>query len=221
MPSTVVSLSGGLDSTTLLYRCLNINAPSGAKILAVSFDYGSRHNPLEIAGAKRICKLVGVEHRVISLRGIFGGKSSLMGGSDIPQGHYTDASMTSTVVPGRNIVFLSILAGIAMEEEIESIAIGVHSGDHPIYPDCRPSFIEAMARALSYGTELKVVLHSPFLFSNKGQIVREGLLLKVPYELTRTCYQNEEIACGKCGSCVERLEAFAQNGVNDPIAYQS
>jgi len=145
----------------------------------------------------------------------------LLTGGDIPEGHYEDESMSRTVVPGRNIIFASILTGVAWSLGAEEVWLGIHQGDHAIYPDCRPEFYRAMNEAVTLGTDGKVVLKAPFLDTNKTGILRRGLFLNVPYGYTRTCYKEQEIACGKCGSCQERLEAFAECGLTDPVEYET
>jgi len=212
----IVSLSGGMDSTTLLFYARK----EGREVSAVSFVYGSRHNPFELQCAKEICEREQIPHRLICVESLFESfNSSLMGVGPIPEGHYTDESMKSTVVPGRNMIFLSVLAGIAMDEKADEIWAGVHAGDHPIYPDCRPEFIKPMQQAITAGTNGAVRLQAPFLFATKGDILKIGLALQVPYHLTRTCYTNGPIACGKCGACQERLEAFSLNKAEDPLPY--
>jgi len=215
----LLSLSGGVDSTTLLAHLL----AEEYEVEAVSFFYASKHNAFENSAAARIAGYYKVPNTFIDLSGIMNSfKSNLMlHGGDIPEGHYTDESMSQTVVPARNIIFLSILSGLAWSKGISEIAIGVHQGDHAIYPDCRIPFLTAMEEAIRLGTDGYVELTAPFLRMNKIETVRRGLELGVPYELTRTCYKNQPIACGKCGACVERLEAFKRNGLEDPIPYEN
>jgi 7-cyano-7-deazaguanine synthase len=216
MKKVVVSLSGGLDSATLLATAI----AEGNEVQAVGFLYGSNHNRWEIQSATKLAEHYKIPFELIDVQRVFMGfKSNLLGGT-IPEGHYEDESMKLTVVPGRNIIFASILAGYACSQEIEEVWLGIHAGDHAIYPDCRPDFYNNMARAVHAGTDGGVKLESPFLFLTKEHIVKRGLELGVPYELTRTCYKSQQLACGKCGSCVERLEAFEKNGVIDPIEYE-
>jgi len=141
-------------------------------------------------------------------------------GGPIPEGHYTDESMSATVVPGRNIIFMSILTSYAWSIGAEKIAIGIHQGDHAIYPDCRPAFLSSMKEAIQFGTDKRVDVIAPFIGFNKIVIVRRGTRIDVPYQLTRTCYKDQEKSCGKCGSCVERLEGFERNEIEDPIQYE-
>lgn len=216
---TLVSLSGGMDSATVLARALNDN---GRYVEAVGFNYGSKHNPHELRAAENICAHYGIPFHLINLAPVMATfNSALMSHSadPVPTGHYEEDSMKQTVVPGRNIIFTSILAGLAMSEEFGEVWIGIHGGDHHIYPDCRPDFFRAMNQAIFQGTDKKVSLLAPFLYDNKMKILEAGFRLQVPYELTRTCYSPNVVACGKCGSCQERLAAFLAVGREDPIEY--
>lgn len=214
----IVSLSGGMDSATVLAEALD----QGREVQAVSFYYGSKHNPFENAQAERIAAHYGVPWRLLDFSTAAQGlKSNLMAsGGEIPEGHYEDRSMSLTVVPGRNLIFVSFLTGIAWSEEAEEVWLGIHQGDHAIYPDCRPEFFYAMDQAVREGTGQRVRLVAPFLTGNKTSILKRGLELGVPYRLTRTCYKQQELSCGKCGACRERLEAFAANHTIDPIPYE-
>lgn len=219
MRKAVVSLSGGVDSAVTLAVALK----DGYTCQGVGFRYGSKHNRYENKAAKAVAEAMGVPFHLLDLKKIFEGfPSSLMQASDeeIPEGHYEEDSMKSTVVPSRNIIFASILSGYAQSVGAEQVWLGIHAGDHFIYPDCRPEFFEAMSKAVELGTDMKVALVAPFLHNNKVDIVKRGFLLDVHFELTRTCYKAQKIACGKCGSCVERLEAFRESGLKDPISYE-
>ena len=145
----------------------------------------------------------------------------MLTGGDIPEGHYEDVSMERTVVPGRNTIFCAILSGLAESEGFEEIWLGLHAGDHAIYPDCRPGFYTSMRKTLHEATDGKVDLQAPFLYVTKADILKRGMELKVPYEKTRTCYKNQAIACGRCGSCSERRMSFDSLGLKDPIAYET
>lgn len=221
----IVSVSGGMDSATLLaHVCGPWKEACGiTSVSAVGFTYGSKHNPWENNAAVALCHHYGLPLRIKDLSQVFTGLDSdlLLSGGAVPEGHYEEENMRRTVVPGRNIVFASVLAAIAMSEGAEKIYLGVHAGDHYIYPDCRPSFVTSMDMAIHAGTE-KVRLIAPFLHLSKADILRRGLELSppVPYELTRTCYTADEVACGRCGSCQERLEAFARAGREDPLSYR-
>lgn len=202
---TVLIFSGGADSTTLLYWLLN----RGDDVYPITFCYGQRHLR-EIDAAQEICELCNVPFRVVDIFG-FGGitNSALLGHSEIPHGHYQEESMKQTVVPNRNMIMLSIAASMAIANDCDNIAIGAHSGDHAIYPDCRRDFLTHVETAIwagNWGKRPRVI--APFIKMDKGEIIRIGLDLNVPYHLTWTCYEGGEEPCGKCGSCVERDEAF-------------
>lgn len=216
----VMALSGGMDSTTLLAQALD----QGYEVSPVQFQYGSTHNSYEEQAYHRILLKYQRSGAEINLAGVFATfKSALLKSNDqaIPHGHYAEESMKLTVVPGRNIIFASILAGYAWSIGAKEIWLGIHAGDHAIYPDCRVSFCNAMSEAIKLGTDGNVELNAPFLHMFKKDILALGLKLNVPYALTRTCYADQLIACGKCGSCQERLEAFKLNGVEDPLKYES
>lgn len=220
MVKAIVSLSGGMDSAAVLGDVTN----AGIEVVAaVGFIYGSKHNPWEVVAARKIAEHYKVPYELIDLTAAFAGfKSSLLKGQGpVPEGHYEAESMSATVVPARNIIFASILAGIAWSRGAEQVYLGVHAGDHHIYPDCRPEFLQAMAIAIARGTDLKVALMAPYVNGTKVDIIRRGMILGVPFQLSRTCYKDQTIACGKCGSCQERLAAFAANGLTDPIDYES
>lgn len=216
----ILGLSGGMDSAALAAYYLN----KGDEVVPVSFNYGSKHNPYECLAACRIAEYYGLPTPIYIelpfISGLF--KSNLLQGQgDIPEGYYKDDSMSQTVVPNRNMIFASIMVGLAESLGAQIVALGVHSGDHHIYPDCRPEFINALNITVAYSTEKKVRIEAPFLEANKFQILVIGYstLPKVPWELTRTCYKDQYLSCGKCGSCIERLEAFSLYGETDPIEY--
>lgn len=215
----IVSLSGGMDSATVLAV-----ATIEREVQTVGFCYGSKHNPYENRAALALATFYNVPFRLIDLSVIMANFRSdlLASGGDVPEGHYEEESMRRTVVPGRNIIFSSILAGIAMSEGAGEVWLGIHAGDHFIYPDCRPAFADAMDKAVVEGTGGLVRLQTPFLYDTKVGILRRGFALErpVPYQLTRTCYKAQELACGKCGSCRERLHAFQQIGRADPVEYE-
>lgn len=161
-------------------------------------------------------------HQLVDLSSAFEGSKSnlLLSGGEIPEGHYEAESMKQTVVPGRNIIFLSILSGLAWSQDAAHIAIGIHQGDHAIYPDCRTEFFKAMDLAIYLGTDKNVSILAPFVNNTKEEIVRWGIAYDVPYHLTRTCYKDQPVSCGKCGSCVERKEAFEKADWKDPVPYE-
>jgi len=214
----VLSLSGGMDSAALLGTLLG----TGHEVFAVSFFYGSKHNQYELEAARKLAEHYGIKRQSMDISGIFAGFKSALLKEDsrpVPEGHYEDRTMVQTVVPGRNMIFSAILAGLAQSFEYDAVALGIHAGDHAIYPDCRPVFKESMDLAIKTASEYSVSLYAPFLGLSKGDIVKVGMEHKVPFELTRTCYKDQALSCGKCGSCTERLEAFAVNGLIDPIQY--
>lgn len=217
----VLGLSGGMDSSTLAGYYVN----EGYKVFPIIFTYGSKHNKYENECAFKIAEELNcVPPQLVRLdfiEKLF--KSNLLqSGGDIPEGHYEDKSMSKTVVPGRNSIFISILAGYAESIGADTIAIGAHSGDHHIYPDCRPQFIEKMKEVIHSSSEGKVILEAPFIEFYKLDILEIGYSLdkQIPYEFTRTCYKDQSLSCGKCGSCQERLEAFKLLGKKDPIEYE-
>lgn len=209
----VLIYSGGLDSTTLLYEYKESIA------LAVSFDYGSKHNEREIAFARLNCEKLGVEHIVIPLEFMqkYFRSSLLKGGEDIPEGSYDDSNMQSTVVPFRNGIMLAIAAGLAESRGLDAIMMANHGGDHAIYPDCRPEFVDAFGKAVEAGTYNGVKLLSPYCDITKRDIVLRGKALGIDYSLTYSCYKGGEKHCGKCGTCTERKEAL--EGF-DPTEYE-
>ena len=212
---SVIIYSGGLDSTTLLYEERSRIA------LAISFDYGSNHNAREITYAREHCHRLGIEHLVIDLGFIKKHiASSLTSGADaIPEGNYDDENMRSTVVPFRNGIMLSVACGIAESRGLTRVLIANHGGDHAIYPDCRPEFINAMDGATQAGTYINVRIAAPYTNLTKGEIVRRGAALGIDYGTTYSCYKGGERHCGKCGTCRERQEAFKVAGIKDPTIY--
>ena len=215
MKDTVLILSGGMDSTTLLYDYQERIA------LAVSFDYGSKHNEREIPFARLHCERLGIKHITIPLSFMtdYFKSSLLKGGEDIPEGHYADENMKSTVVSFRNGIMLSIAVGIAESNGLTCVMMANHGGDHTIYPDCRPEFVEAFNQAAQAGTFVGVRLESPYTHLTKGDIARRGKALSIDYAETWSCYKGGEKHCGKCGTCVERREALAEAGIADTTEY--
>lgn len=216
----VTIVSGGMDSVTLAHWL----KAQGHDLHLVSFDYGQRHRR-ELECAKHQAQLLGAEHTIIDISGI----RPLLKGSAltdevaVPHGHYAEESMRLTVVPNRNAIMLSIAWGLACSSEADVLACGVHAGDHHIYPDCRPQFIEELGQALLTGTvghrREDLSLIAPFVGKTKTDIAAIGGELGVPFEHTWTCYEGGEVHCGKCGSCTERKEAFRDSGVPDPTVY--
>lgn len=216
MKDSVIIVSGGMDSTTLLYDRRDEIA------LAISFDYGSNHNAREIPYAEMHCKRLGIEHITIPLdfmHKYF--RSSLLEGADaIPEGHYAAENMKSTVVPFRNGIMLAVAAGVAESRNLTKLLIANHGGDHTIYPDCRPEFISAMDSATNAGTYVGVRVVAPYTNITKGDIARIGKKLGIDYSETWSCYKGGEKHCGKCGTCVERKEALAYAGIEDTTEYE-
>lgn len=214
----ILSLSGGMDSGTLLRRC----QLEYGSVLAVGFTYGSKHNQWEQICARRLCEHYDVEFIQIDITSIGQHLQSnlLKSGGDIPEGHYEEESMKQTVVPGRNTIFMAILMGIAESRGAKHIAVGIHSGDHAIYPDCRPGFYKAFNAVCHHATEGAVEVVAPFLHMDKTSILEWGFRHEFPYNLTRTCYKDQRDPCGKCGACQERLEAFSNIRRKDPVRYE-
>ena len=216
MKDSVIVLSGGMDSVTLLYDQKERIA------LAVTFDYGSNHNQREAACAALHCQRLGIEHIVIPLA-FFSQyfKSSLLEGADaIPEGDYADDNMKSTVVPFRNGIMLSIACGIAESRGLVKVMIANHFGDHAIYPDCRAEFIRPMSEAMRAGTYIGVEVCAPYTDISKADIARIGLRLGIDYSETYSCYKGGERHCGRCGTCLERKEALREAGIADPTDYE-
>lgn len=204
-----------MDSITLLYDFKDRIA------LGVSFSYGSNHNAKEIPFAEYHCKLLGIPHIVIDLAFMpkYFRSSLLEGGDAIPEGHYADDNMKSTVVPFRNGIMLSIAAGIAESHNLKYVMMANHGGDHAIYPDCRPTFVEAMSKATQEGTYPGIQILAPYTDITKADIALKGKALGIDYTKTWSCYKGGEHHCGKCGTCVERREALAAAGIADETIY--
>ncbi|SET46014.1 7-cyano-7-deazaguanine synthase QueC [Thalassotalea agarivorans] len=213
----VVIYSGGMDSFTVLNRALK----DGKHVYALSFDYGQKHVK-ELECAAKVCESLNVPHKIIDITAInqLLAGSSLTDDIDIPEGHYEDDNMKSTVVPNRNMILLSLAVGYAVSVEASQVYYGAHSGDHAIYPDCRPEFVEKMNDVCQIANYEPVEIYSPYLHVSKIDILTDGLNMGLDYSDTWTCYNGREKACGKCGACQERLEAFEKNNAVDPIAYE-
>ena len=213
----VVIYSGGMDSFTVLNRALH----DGKEVFALTFDYGQRHVK-EIEYASTVCKSLDVNHKVIDISAInqLLAGSSLTDDIDIPEGHYEAESMKSTVVPNRNMILLSLAVGYAVSVGASQVYYGAHSGDHAIYPDCRPEFVMKMNEVCKIANYESVEIFSPYLAVTKSDILTDGLKMGLKYDNTWTCYNGREKACGQCGACQERLEAFSDNNVTDPLNYE-
>jgi len=232
MKKILVIYSGGMDSFTVLHKAIR----TGAEVHAINFNYNQRHK-LEMDCARRVCLLNSIPLKVVDISCLaeLAVSSALTGGCDVPKGHYEDESMKDTVVANRNMVLLSMAASFALDIGAEELWYGAHSGDHAIYPDCRPEFVEAMQNALAvcHYTPLKLV--APYLHGNKKTILLDGMTMNLDYYDTWTCYDPQkacgpnpeggtesslrDVACGECGSCQERLEGFRDAGLIDPLEY--
>lgn len=214
----LIVLSGGMDSTTALaWANKNHNV-----VGAIQFWYGSKHNDQERKAARIISDFYNISLKTCDLSFVAENfKSDLLKtGGNVPEGHYADPTMKKTVVPFRNGIMLSIAAGYAESINAEAIVLGNHYGDHAIYPDCRADFIKPMAEAIEKGTYANIKILSPFCEVDKTEIVKIGVSLGVPYYFTYSCYNGHEKHCGKCGTCVERKEAFQLASVEDPTEYE-
>ena len=216
MKDSIIVLSGGMDSTTLLYEFQSRIA------LAVSFDYGSNHNRRELAFAALHCERLGIKHLIIPLDFIhqYFHSSLLSGANTVPEGNYNDENMRSTVVPFRNGIMLAVAAGLAEDNGLQQIMMANHAGDHAIYPDCRPSFVQAMDHAVQAGTYNGVRLFTPYTDLTKADIARRGKALGIDYSETWSCYKGGEHHCGKCGTCTERIDALREAGIDDKTIYE-
>lgn len=215
--SSMVLLSGGMDSTTALAQVLCQDSAA----VALSVDYGQRH-VRELDAAHQIAAHFGVQHVALDLsswgRHLYG--SALTDDAvPVPHGHYAAQSMRATIVPNRNGTLLMAAVGVAIARGCQRVVTAVHAGDHPIYPDCRPEFIAALNNAIALGTQAEVQVEAPFSDRTKTQIVALGSELGAPLDLSWSCYEGGRLHCGRCGACTERREAFAQAGVPDPTAY--
>ncbi|MBX2870338.1 MAG: 7-cyano-7-deazaguanine synthase QueC [Acidiferrobacterales bacterium] len=215
---TLVVCSGGLDSVTLAYKV----AAEFQLTRLLSFDYGQRHKR-ELEFAALCAEKLNVPHLVLDIAnvGAMLSGSALTDNIDVPDGHYEEESMRVTVVPNRNAIMMAIAFGVASSSKDDAVAAAVHGGDHFIYPDCRPGFIDAFQSMQNHALEgmSDIQLYTPFLTGSKADIAREGGRLSVPFEETWSCYKGGQIHCGRCGTCVERIEAFENAGVPDPTVY--
>lgn len=214
---TVIVYSGGLDSTVLLYHL----RASGHELHALSIDYGQRHR-CELDRAADLCEELGIPHPTADLSAIqpfLAGSSLTSPEIEVAEGHYTEESMKSTVVPNRNMIFLALATGHALSIKAGQVAYAGHSGDHAIYPDCRNEFAEAMAAAIRIADWNPVELMRPFVDWTKADIVHRGAELGVPFARTWSCYKGGAQHCGRCGTCIERREAFDLAKVEDPTPY--
>lgn len=216
MKDSLIVVSGGMDSTTMLYEYADRIA------LAVTFNYGSNHNAREIECARYNCERLGIELIVVDMP--FVGQlfeSSLLSGADaIPEGNYDDENMRSTVVPFRNGIMLSVTAGLAESRGLRHLMMANHGGDHAIYPDCRQGFVDAMSKAISEGTYEHIDIYAPYTNITKTDIARRGAALGIDYSHTYSCYKGGAKHCGRCGTCTERRMAFSEANIPDPTEYE-
>ena len=205
LEKVLVVMSGGLNSTTLAYDLQD----QGYQISTVSFDYGQRHSDLELARATYHARGNGWQYDVVNLRDVGGRlKSALLIDGDVPEGHYAAESMKATIVPNRNAIMLSMACGIAVSRGVPYIATAVHGGDHFIYPDCRPEFIQSLSLAFACGNEEFDAILAPYLDKDKSYIAQKAVDLDYEWQSTYSCYKGGEKHCGRCGTCVERMEAL-------------
>lgn len=211
-------VSGGMDSVTMLHDLV----AEGHTVSVVSFNYGQRHvKELDVARAN--AKKLGLDHKIIDMAFMAQllDNSALTGDTDVPEGHYEADNMKLTVVPNRNMIMASIAVGLAVNNGQEAVALGVHSGDHAIYPDCRPEFIKELNDVTQIANYEPITILAPYIDKDKTSIIKRGLEIGVDYSKTWTCYKGLNKACGKCGSCQERLEAFNNNNTEDPVDYET
>lgn len=219
MPQKVVVIySGGMDSYTVLHKAIQ----AGHEVYALSFNYGQRH-VRELECARQVCQELGINHKIVDISAInqILAGSSLTDNIEVPEGHYAADNMKSTVVPNRNMILLSLAVGYAVSLNAQAVYYGAHSGDHFIYPDCRPEFVQKMHDVCQIANYEPIDIISPYLHESKIEILRDGLAMGLDYSKTWTCYNGRAKACGKCGSCQERLEAFTLNQATDPLDYEN
>lgn len=217
--AVVVVLSGGMDSTTLMahYAALRFD------LTALTVDYGQRHSK-EIDSAREIAAHYGARHHVVDLRGfgaLLSGSALTDASVEVPDGHYAEESMRSTVVPNRNAVLANVAVSIGVAHRAATVALGMHAGDHFVYPDCRPQFVESLRELVAVANEGFAAprVEAPFLGWSKADIATHGTRLRAPLERSWSCYKGGELHCGTCGTCYERREAFREAGAEDPTAY--
>ena len=211
---TVVVFSGGLDSTTLIYHLRS----EGHLIRALSVNYGQRHSR-ELEAARHIAKSLGIEHRIVDLAGLaslFGNNALTDHTVAMPHGEYSSKTIPVTTVPNRNMILLALATGWALATQCDSVAFGAHAGEYTPYPDCQPQFAAAMNAATHVCDDTPIEVLSPFVRWSKGDIVRRGTELGVPFQLTWSCYEGKDAPCGQCSTCLDRQNAFASNNLKDP-----
>lgn len=216
---TLVICSGGLDSVTLAHKIAKKHDLVGL----IAFDYGQKHKK-ELQFAEQCAKNLNVSFDLIDIShiGALLTGSALTDDIDVPDGHYAEETMKLTVVPNRNAIMLTIAYGIAQSRNADAVSTAVHGGDHYIYPDCRPAFIDAFQTMQNFASEglAEIKLHTPFIEKTKADIAAEGATLDVPFAKTWSCYKGGKHHCGRCGTCVERREAFHLANITDPTDYE-
>lgn len=214
----IVLCSGGMDSVAALYEA---RALRHDVVLVLSFHYGSKHNDRELPFAAHHARSLQIRHEIVRLDFVarLFASALLASGGEIPEGHYEEKTMQQTVVPFRNGIMLAVAAGVAESMGASAVVIAAHAGDHAIYPDCREPFMQAMGEAIRLGTYAGVRVLRPFISMNKAQIAARGAACGVDFAYTWSCYKGGEVHCGRCGTCVERREAFLHAGLEDPTTY--
>jgi 7-cyano-7-deazaguanine synthase len=216
---TIVICSGGLDSVSLACRV----AAEHELIGLLSFDYGQRHRK-ELNFAAACARRLGVAHQIIDIRniGTHLAGSALTDDIAVPDGHYAEETMKTTIVPNRNAIMLAIAFGLAAAQKADAVGVAVHGGDHFIYPDCRPGFIDAFQAMQDQALDgyANVSLYAPYVHISKADIVADGAKNSTPFAETWSCYKGGARHCGRCGTCVERREAFHLAGIDDPTHYE-
>jgi 7-cyano-7-deazaguanine synthase len=211
-----------MDSATLAHMCVK----EGGSPYLITFDYGQKHKK-EIEYARLLAENLGVPHQVVdisNIQNLLGGSALTDDGIEVPEGHYAASNMAITVVPNRNAIFLTIAYGAAVSFQSKFVGAAMHTGDHTIYPDCRPQFVDIFSTMQKIATEgtgdADLSLWTPFIDKSKAEIAQIGLNMDLNYEDTWSCYKGDLLHCGKCGTCVERKEAFEIIGATDPTLYQ-
>ena len=217
LDKTILIYSGGMDSTVLLYLLIS----QGFTVECLSVDYGQKHKK-ELTCAQSICKKLCVPQKIVnlsSIKDLLSSSSLIDSNKAIPEGHYEEENMKTTVVPNRNMILLSLATAQAIDSKAQTVSYAAHSGDHAIYPDCRESFAKSMDTAMQLCDWMKISLNRPFVGMSKAEICKLGSKLKVPFKETWSCYKGNEKHCGRCGTCIERREAFHLAGIDDPTSY--
>ena len=211
---TLLILSGGMDSVTALRLWASRIA------VAITFNYGSKHNMQEAIRAEENCKELGIEWISIDMEEPFKNLESALldPNKEIPEGHYAADNMAATVVPFRNGIMLSLATGIAESRGLKRVMLASHKGDFAQYPDCTPEFNKGFNDAMRHGTSNHISLHTPFEKWTKEQIATRGDQIGIKWSNTYSCYKGGDIHCGKCGTCVERI--WALRGLNDDTEYE-